>query len=432
VKASRSLLWRLGALALGVTLLSLVLHVVVISVWIGPLANQMFAQLASRAKLTRALIEATPPARREAVVQSMATPPEFRVLSGIDPSGVRPSFVPPIGPNLVELLGPGFELRHEPTSLWSFERRLLFIHFVADGQPWRIEVQAQPPIQAVLGTGAGWLVLAALAVATSLLIGLRFIVGPIRQVAARIAEQGAAMQSLMPPAGASAEVHSLVESFNRLVERVQAADRTKQHLLAGVSHDLRTPLARLRLRIETQCEPRVIESAEEELRAVERIVSQFLAYVQGEGRLLPGPEQSVYATLEEAERSYAQQGVRIELVIEAPDARTGAVELRRVVTNLVDNAVAHGRPPFRLTWRAPQPGQHELGVWDAGGGLTAEEFRAALEPFVRLSQGGGLGHCGLGLAIVAQIAAQWQAALESRHDAEGRFGVVLTWHALRR
>ncbi len=431
MKAPRSLLWRLGALALAVTLVSLALHVAVIAFWIHPLADALLGQLTSRAHITRNVLLATPTAQRDALVLRMQDAGYQLARASRRGDEAAPAPPPPIEA-LRRALGPGFGVRFEPTRPWSLGPRRFWIDFDVEGEPWQIAVRAQPPLQAVLGTGIGWLVLAAAAVGASLLIGLRFIVRPIREVAQRIAGQRGAMQPVPEPGGASSEVRSLVESFNRLVERVRAADRTKQQLLAGVSHDLRTPLSRLRLRIETQCEPRVAEAAEPELRAVEHIVSQFMAFVHGDSGAGLGPPQSVLRTAEEVVASYAQQGVHVALEVAAPDTNLGALAVQRLLSNLIDNALAHGAQPVTISWRTSGAAEHELGVWDHGPGLSEAEFRAALEPFVRLSKDAPIGHCGLGLAIAAQIAQQCAASLESRRDTAGRFGIIVTWsRALR-
>jgi two-component system, OmpR family, osmolarity sensor histidine kinase EnvZ len=421
----RSLLWRLGALALAVALVSLVLHVMVISIWLRPIGERMFMQLGARAQLTRTLLQSTPPAQRDALLEGFGDA-EFKVLRGAVVGDTASPLPMPIGALLVKRLGPHFQIVHEPIEPLSFEPVHLRLAFSVDNEPWHIEVQAQPPTLALLGTGIGWLVLAAAAVAASFLVGLRFIVDPIRQVAERIADQRSAMQPLAAPTRASVEVRSLVESFNRLAERVHMADRTKQHLLAGVSHDLRTPLARLRLRIETQCEPAVADAAEAELRAVERIVSQFLAYVHGDAGHVVAADESMLATVDRVVASYAEQGVHVHLAIAAPDERLPAVEVQRLLTNLIDNALVHGRRPIAIGWRKAAAGERELSVWDHGPGLTDEEFTLAREPFVRLSNDAGIGHCGLGLAIVARIAQQWQARLECRRE-QSRFGIAITW-----
>jgi two-component system, OmpR family, osmolarity sensor histidine kinase EnvZ len=428
MRGPRSLLWRLGALALAVTFVSLVLHVAVITVWLQPLGERLITQLAARVRLTQSLLQITPAAQRERIGAELGDH-EYAVSRGAVDGGAAFAPPAPLGSALTERLGPGFKVLQEGpvTGPLPFKPVQLRLEFMVDNEPWHAQVRAQPPTWALLGTGVGWLTLAAAAVAASFLIGLRFIVDPIRQVAERIAKQGAAMQPLAEPAQASAEVRSLVESFNRLAERVHLADRTKQHLLAGVSHDLRTPLARLRLRIETQCEPVVTEAAESELRAIERIVSQFLAYVHGDTGHVSAAGESMLATIDQVVASYAEQGVHIALTVAAADTKVPAVEAQRLLTNLIDNALAHGEQPIEISWHINAQGERELSVWDHGPGLTDTQFKLALEPFVRLSNDAGIGHCGLGLAIVARIAQQWQARLECRREKPSRFGIVVTW-----
>ncbi len=428
LRGPRSLLWRLGALALSVTFVSLLLHVAVITIWLQPLGERLIAQLAARVQLAQTLLRATPRAERDRASAAL-NDEDFQVNRGAVDGAASWRPPAPLGAVLIERLGPGFVVLQDGPVVGplTFKPVRLRLAFMVDGEPWQVLVRAQPPTWALLGTGVGWLMLAAAAVAASFLIGLRFIVDPIRQVAERIARQGATMQPLAAPARASVEVRSLVESFNRLAERVQLADRTKQHLLAGVSHDLRTPLARLRLRIETQCEPVVAEAAENELRAIERIVSQFLAYVHGDTGNVSAAAESLLSTADQVVASYAEQGVHIALTVATPDTNMPAVETQRLLINLIDNALSHGEQPIEIGWRRSGHGECELSVWDHGPGLSDAQFKLALEPFVRLSNDAGIGHCGLGLAIVARIAQQWQARLECRREKPSRFGIVVTW-----
>jgi two-component system osmolarity sensor histidine kinase EnvZ len=324
-------------------------------------------------------------------------------------------------------LGEAFQLSRESFSPLSFESLRLCLRFELDGAVWHVLALAHPPTIVLAASLLGWLTLAAAGVLASFLLGTRLIVRPILQLSQRMANQGSELDLLLEPPGASSEVRSLVDSFNRLVLRVQVADRTRKQLLAGISHDLRTPLARLRLRIETQCEPRVAAESEKELHAVERIVSQFLAYLHGESAAGAGAPQSVLMTIAHIAGLYAEQGVMIKCSLEAPDSCQAELAVQRVLSNLIDNALAHGAQPIEISWRAPAADVCELGVWDCGEGLGDEAFRAALEPFVRLKPGGSIGHCGLGLAIVAQIAGQWNAQLDARRNAAGQFGVSLTW-----
>lgn len=427
----RSLLWRLTALAAAVTLGSMLLHLVLMTLWLQPLGETMIGTLAGRVQATREMLLRTPSGEREALAAVLSD-------AGLQVQRARPherreaAVHGPAAPLLAARLGPGFRVQRASDDVRPVGPRHLWIGFDAGGEPWEVQMRLEPPVQAVLTTGVGWLALIALAVGGTLMVGLRLVVRPIGEVAERIAAQGPSLQPLPMPAAAGSELRALVAAFNHLVAELQATERTRQQLLAGVSHDLRTPMARLRLRIETQCEPEVAHAAEPELRAVEHIVAQFLAYVQGHGGSDRDSAESLRANVAQGVAGYVEAGQPVALRAGLADASVPALATRRVLTNLIDNALAHGNAPVEVTIEPRQPGQVALTVWDSGAGLSAADFDRALQPFVRLHGDGDIGHCGLGLAIVAQIARQWQGQLRCVRDAAGRFGVELSWPAAQK
>lgn len=425
--APRSLPWRLGALALLVTGISLVLHVTIIAMVMRPMTDYLLVGLSARVLMTKSVLAATSEGQRDAVA-TVHSDSRFTIARNAGSSmPLAQDVFLPLADRLRPSLGSNFVVLHEVSDDCCFGERAIVIAFRVDEETWSVRVLAQPPFLALLGTVFGWLVVAGLAVGGSFAVGSRFIVGPLRTVSSTMAQQESSLTPLAAPSGSSAEVYSLVESFNRLAERVQASDRTKQQLLAGVSHDLRTPLSRLRLRIETQCPPQVAEEAEEELRAVEHIVSQFLSYVQGDRGAGFGPQQPLVSTCRQVVSAFRSVGVDVDLVAFSQDAYADAVGLQRLLTNLVDNAVAYGAQPIEVTWRFAAAGWGELAVWDNGKGLSDQDFAKARAPFVRLSKEPEIGNCGLGLAIVEQIAHLWQGSLSTKRDSTGRFAVVVTW-----
>jgi two-component system osmolarity sensor histidine kinase EnvZ len=99
--------------------------------------------------------------------------------------------------------------------------------------------------------------------------------------------------------------------------------------------------------------------------------------------------------------------------------------LGRAVGNLIDNALSHGRPPLRLVLRRDGEDGFRIEVWDHGAGISAEAWPQALQPFLRLDRArGGSGHCGLGLAIAARVAASHGGQLHCERSENG-FAVVL-------
>lgn len=159
------------------------------------------------------------------------------------------------------------------------------------------------------------------------------------------------------------------------------ANETRQQLLAGVSHDLRTPMSRLRLRIETQVDPAVSDELLYDLHGLERIVAQFLAYVHGQAHHEAGVMTPLRAVVEQVGSQLGCLHVRAELdtcMKPVPD-----LAVQRLLDNLIDNAMAHGAGP--VTVRLAREAEHcVLTVFDHGPGLSAAVFVQALQPFVRL------------------------------------------------
>ena len=122
----------------------------------------------------------------------------------------------------------------------------------------------------------------------------------------------------------------------------------------------------------------------------------------------------------------APSGQAVSAHIESVTLAVHDLVVQRLLTNLIDNALAYGRAPVEVSLQATVEGA-ELRVTDHGAGMSAEDFERAQQPFVRLTNARSeLGHCGLGLAIVAQVARQLGGRLRAQRGADGRFGIVFT------
>ncbi len=333
---------------------------------------------------------------------------------------------PPARAVLLSELGPG-------TRFGPGEPGRIHFDFEVGGEPWRIDRRMPQLPQELLDTVLTGVLLLGLAMLAAIMGGLHWIERPITRLAQRIAAHPGRLQPLAPDPRASREIRQVETAFNALVHADAMAASLRQQLLAGVSHDLRTPLARLRLRIETQCDEPLAATMETDLMALQHIVDQFLAYVQGDGGLLPGPQRAAVEVLSSLvhERRALGDPVSFEADAAAQSA-TGpqwpAMALRRVLDNLVGNALAHGQPPVHL--RLVGEDTHWcLSVEDHGPGLSRAAFAQARQPFVRLDEARGeLGHCGLGLAIVDQLASAQGGVLSVRPCADGQpFAVELRW-----
>ena len=258
---------------------------------------------------------------------------------------------------------------------------------------------------------------------------------PLRRLEQALAEVRSDQPGTLPlPAGGSGAVRSLTVRFNGMVERLERSRRERATMLAGIAHDLRSPITRLRLRLDLAASAHGLTEVDRhrsdaDLNALERITRQFL--------LFAGAEQSEPAVLVPLHGLLAEVAALVEdgslvLDLQPMERRVRPTALARAVGNLLENALQYGTPPLRLVVRPADPDPHGfvIEVWDRGAGISAAAWPIALEPFQRLDVArGGQGHCGLGLAIADRIARLHGGVLGRLEDGGG-FGVALSGRSL--
>jgi len=222
----------------------------------------------------------------------------------------------------------------------------------------------------------------------------------------------------LPRAGVG-EIRILGERYNDMVERLHRYEEDRATMLAGVAHDLRSPITRLRLLLELGQGSRGGEMLHN-IDDIERITEQFLVYARGSDDE-PIEERDAGLFVEEVIAPYREQGVTA--VCEFQDLRVTvrANSLRRTLINLIENALEYGRPPFKVRVSRLSDAV-AIAVEDSGDGIDPEQMAQALRPFSRLdSSRSGKGHCGLGLVIAAKIAEEHQGKLQLRNPDGGGF-----------
>ena len=203
------------------------------------------------------------------------------------------------------------------------------------------------------------------------------------------------------PEGA-VEVRQAATAFNRMQERIRRFLQQRTEMLAGVSHDLRTPLTRLRLALAMLPQDERLKQDVAEMSAdveeMERLVESYLAFARGEGTEQAKPTD-LAAVLEEVAASARRAGAQV--TVEAPTALVlplRAEALRRALTNLVDNARRHAH---RVTLAAARLSERSVQVTvdDDGPGIPAAQREDVFKPFAS----GAAGGTGLGLTIARDI-----------------------------
>lgn len=225
--------------------------------------------------------------------------------------------------------------------------------------------------------------------------------------------------ALLPETGPR-ELAALARRFNEMATQVRELLSARTTLLAGVSHDLRTPMARMRLALALLAEqpsPRLISRLEQDIEEMDSLIGKVLDLARD---LEP-----------EADAEIDLQGMLNNLVAGTPPGRVHVtlspqglgilappLALRRAVGNLLDNALRYGAG--ELVELAVEPGLTEvgIGILDRGPGIPPDQMSAVFQPFHRVetSRSPATGGAGLGLAIVRQLADihGWKVALTLR------------------
>ena len=205
-----------------------------------------------------------------------------------------------------------------------------------------------------------------------------------------------------------AEVRAVTRAFNRMKESLQASERDRAAFLAGISHDLRTPISRLRLDVEmleNKVEPEVQRGMVQDLADMNAIIDQFIDFTRAEAT-----EALSAVNLSELARSCSERAMRAGAAVRCELAEVPALMLRplamqRLVDNLIANASKHAGGEVTVR-TGSRPGEVVLAVLDRGPGIPADLTERLKEPFTRrdASRSGSSG-AGLGLAIANRVAA---------------------------
>jgi two-component system, OmpR family, osmolarity sensor histidine kinase EnvZ len=268
------------------------------------------------------------------------------------------------------------------------------------------------------------LLLFGLAVGASALIAHR-LAQPLEALRARIAANDA---SGGPLRNASSEVQAIDEAWRALRQSLDQQERERALLLAGVSHDLRSPLGRIRMAAELLPEGDGIAHRREAIvrnaLQADRLVGSFLDHVRsGE---LPLNETVDVADLARTLAAQQQRSAS-ELSVHAPATllvpNLSLVLIERVIGNLLDNAFIHGQPPVRLTVGTTED-RVCIEVEDGGPGIAPDSQRTMLQAFARGDASRMQPGLGLGLSIVQRVALRMGGSVAFHRSADGTRTIV--------
>jgi len=251
---------------------------------------------------------------------------------------------------------------------------------------------------------AGSIAVLLVAVVLVSLFAVRWVTRPLRTLAGAAEELGRNIHR--PPLAETGplEVAQAARAFNTMQSRLAAYLRERTQVLAAMSHDLKTPITRLRLRAELLEDPRLRDKFDHDLQEMESMVSSALDFLRGMDNGEPLQPVDINALLESLRTDLAETGgvVAIEGLAAAPfNGRPQA--LKSAFTNLLENAIKYGEAARVVVEDGPE--RLQIRVLDEGPGLPADQLEKVFEPFYRVegSRNRETGGTGLGLAIAKNV-----------------------------
>lgn len=288
-----------------------------------------------------------------------------------------------------------------------------------------------PPDRLQSSRGLDWLIWVSGALLVTLL-GASLIVShinlPLRHLARAAGLVGRGQQPPVLPETGPQEIAAVAKAFNQMTGDLARTDADRTLILAGVSHDLRTPLARLRLGIEMSGAPEAeVTAMVTDIEEMDRIIGQFLDFGRGD---LQEPKQliDVVALLSCIVEPYRLRGINV--VLSCPEHLSipaRALTLRRAIANLVDNAIRYAGHEKEITLSITSNlNEAMIEVADRGPGIPEHEVTRLRHPFTRLeSARSDAKGAGLGLAIIDRIMHGHGGRLELRPRDGGGLSAIL-------
>jgi two-component system osmolarity sensor histidine kinase EnvZ len=316
-------------------------------------------------------------------------------------------------------LGADTEVRlrvHAPPALWVRAPSL--------GDGWlKVPLYPHPLRGQKIWSVLGWFLAIGLLSTASAWIFVSQLNQPLKRLVFAARQLGQGRSVRLPVSDTPSEMTEVYRAFNQMAEDVEQAGQERELMLAGVSHDLRTPLTRLRLSLELM--PKDNEFMDGMVRDIEdmdAILDQFLAFIR-DGRDEEVEEVNLVDLVHEVVAPYNSPVEQVRLCLESiPPFPLRRVSMKRLLNNLIGNAMHHAGDGVEVAaYVSGDSGAPYvvLSVLDRGMGIDPSELEGIFNPFIRGDRARSGKGTGLGLAIVKRIAAMHGGTVELRNRSGG-------------
>ncbi|HEY2605258.1 MAG TPA: ATP-binding protein [Paraburkholderia sp.] len=309
------------------------------------------------------------------------------------------------------------------------DRERLQVHLkLSDGTPLTIDMRPMPGtplsrwlplvllVQLIVLAGCCWL-------------AVRLVTRPLHQLAVAADALGPDLKASRLPEEGPSEIARAVRAFNAMQDRISTYMTERMQILAAISHDLQTPITRMRLRVDVMDDDPEAAKLRQDLHEMQALVKEGVTYA----RTMHGTTEMPCridpdALFDSLVCDYVDAGQPVSLQGRFGTSLTTRPQaLRRIVGNLVDNALKFGGSA-EINIADVHDGQTTVSVLDRGPGIPDESLEAVFEPFARLetSRNRQTGGTGLGLAIARQLALAMDATLSLHNRVSGGLEARLT------
>jgi signal transduction histidine kinase len=392
--------------------------------------NVMMGYIEREAASSVALLDHLPPAERAQWLPRLARRSyEFILGPGITGTPPDARLSKMVAKSIADGIGTEYALT---VNAVPGDKERMQVHLkLTDGTPLTIDMRPMSGVPL-----SPWLplvlALQLIVLAACCWLAVRLATRPLHALAAAADTLGPDLKAARLPEDGPSEVARASKAFNAMQDRIATYMTERMQILAAISHDLQTPITRMRLRVDVMDESAQHAKLQQDLQEMETLVKEGVAYA----RTLHGAAEAPIridpdALLDSLVCDYVDAGKEVSLhgavgtaLVTRPQA------LKRILGNLVDNALKFGGAA-ELEVSAQADGAVTIAVLDRGPGIPAESLEAVFEPFVRLeaSRNRNTGGTGLGLAIARQLTLAMDAKLSLHNRTGGGLEARLTLRA---
>lgn len=388
----------------------------------------MVAYVAQDVATSVAMLERMPPAERAGWVDRLNRPNYRYTLTDLPAAApANNAFAHSLASALSNALGARYTPVVVPQIGATDPLQLRVSLKLSDGMP--LAVDLLPPAMAISLWVPAILIAQLGVLAAFTWLAVRIATRPLSQLATAADSLGPDLRAEPLPEDGPTEVARASTAFNAMRQRIADHLAERIQILAAISHDLQTPLTRMQLRIDLLDNSQLTAKLRDDLDMMQTLVKEGIAYARSAQETAePAQATDLHALLDSLVCDYADAGRPVRLTGQfVQPITTRPMALRRIVTNLIDNALNFAGD-VEIAADAEETGRVTIAVRDRGPGIPAEELASVLQPFYRLegSRNRETGGAGLGLAIAHQLAQTLTGTLTLSNRPDGGLEAKLT------